>query len=306
MVNRGVVCAFSAYFLWGVFPVFWKLLHAVPSLEIVAHRILWSAAILAAILAVSGRITSTLSSVRSRRTLISVVAASLFLMTNWLVYIWAVNAGRVVETSLGYFMNPLVNVLLGVIFLRERMRIGQWLAIGVAASGVIWLTVQYGSLPWIGLTLAFSFGFYGLLKKLSKLDAIEGLSAEMGVLLPPMLLLLVYMYAQPGRIDAVAQPATFLLLMLTGVATVGPLLLFGAAARSVPLTVLGLIQYVAPTMQFLLGVLVYREPFSYQLLIGFALIWTALGIYSWEGLAHRRRHGPRPRRLVSPGSSVAT
>lgn len=288
-MNRGTIFGLGAYMLWGIFPVFWKMLHNVPPLEIVAQRVLWSALILAVILTVSGLVTSTLRALKSPRTLAAVSAASLFLMINWLVYIWAVNDERVVETSLGYFMNPLVNVLLGVLFFRERMRPWQWTAIGIAAGGVLWLTVQYGSLPWIGLTLAFSFGFYGLLKKLSPLDAIQGLSAEMALLVGPMLILLTYLYVQPGGAASATEPLTFGLLMFTGVATVGPLLLFGAAARSIPLSVLGLIQYIAPTIQFLLGVAVFREPFSYPLLVGFGLIWTALAIYTVEGLAYRRR-----------------
>ncbi len=305
-MNRGVLYGFGAYLLWGIFPIFWKLLHAVPALEIVAQRVFWSAVILTAILVSTHRVRSTFVAVRSKRTLAAIAAASVFLMTNWLVYIWAVNAGRVVDTSLGYFMNPLVNVLLGVAFFKERMRAWQWAAIGVAAGGVLWLTVQYGSLPWIGLTLAFSFGFYGLLKKLSKLDAIQGLSAEMALLLLPMAALLAYMYAQPGGADAVLNPVTIGLLMFTGVATVGPLLLFGAAARSIPLTVLGLIQYIAPTMQFLLGVLLFKEPFSAQLLIGFVLIWIALAIYTVEGLTHRHRYGIGAPQVTHAKTSVTT
>lgn len=303
-MNRGVILGFAAYLLWGIFPVFWKMLHAIPAIEIVAERVFWSSVILAGILVATHRVGSTVALLRSRRTLIAVAAASLFLMTNWLVYIWAVNAGRVVDTSLGYFMNPLVNVLLGVVFFHERLRIGQWTAIGVAAAGVLWLTIQYGSLPWIGLTLAFSFGFYGLLKKLSKLDAIQGLSAEMSLLLLPMLVLLVTIYAQPGRVDAILDPVTMGLLVFTGVATVGPLLLFGAAARSIPLTVLGLIQYIAPTMQFLLGVLLFKEPFNGVQLVGFVLIWIALALYTAEGLSHRRRSDTA--RSVTTNHSVAT
>jgi chloramphenicol-sensitive protein RarD len=177
-------------------------------------------------------------------------------------------------------------------------------SIGVAATGVVWLTVQYGSLPWIGLTLAFTFGFYGLLKKLSRLDAMEGLSAEMGLLLAPMLVLLALPYLMPDGNPVTLNPLTLVLLMLSGVATVGPLLLFGAAARSIPLTVLGLLQYIAPTMQFLLGVLVFHEPFSLQLLVGFVLIWTALAIYTLEGLARRRRYALAHRPIVPSDNSA--
>ena len=303
-MNRGVLYGLGAYLLWGILPIYWKMLHNVPAMEIVAQRVLWSTVILTVLLVATQRFRHTAAALRSGRTLVAVAAASVFLATNWLVYVWAVNAGRVVDTSLGYFMNPLVNVLLGVLFFKERLRPWQWVSIGVAATGVVWLTVQYGSLPWIGLTLAFTFGFYGLLKKLSRLDAMEGLSAEMGLLLAPMLVLLALPYLMPDGNPVTLNPLTLVLLMLSGVATVGPLLLFGAAARSIPLTVLGLLQYIAPTMQFLLGVLVFHEPFSLQLLVGFVLIWTALAIYTLEGLARRRRYALAHRPIVPSDNSA--
>jgi chloramphenicol-sensitive protein RarD len=303
-MNRGVLYGLGAYLLWGILPIYWKMLHQVPALEIVAQRVLWSTIILSVLLIATHRLGHTFTALRSGRTLAAVAAASVFLATNWLVYVWAVNAGRVVDTSLGYFMNPLVNVLLGVLFFKERLRPWQWVSIAVAATGVTWLTVQYGSLPWIGLTLAFTFGFYGLLKKLSRLDAMEGLSAEMGLLLAPMLVLLVVPYVMPSGNPVALDSFALVLLMLSGVATVGPLLLFGAAARSIPLTVLGLLQYIAPTMQFLLGVLVFHEPFSFQLLVGFVLIWIALAIYTMEGLARRRRYA-LAHRLAVPSDNSA-
>jgi chloramphenicol-sensitive protein RarD len=305
-MNRGILYGLGAYLMWGILPVFWKLLHEVSALEIVAYRVLWSSVILVGILITTQRVAPALSSLKSMRTFVAVVAASAVLMANWLVYIWAINAGHVVDTSLGYFINPLVNVLLGVIFFKERMRPWQWAAIGIATAGVLWLTIEYGSLPWIGLTLAFTFGFYGLLKKLSSLDAIEGLSAEMGMLVVPMAALLVYLYSSSGASTVVSTPTTFLLLMCTGAATVAPLLLFGAAARSIPLTVVGLLQYIAPTMQFLLGVLVFKEPFSFQLLIGFVLIWIALAIYTTESLAYRHRTRPVRTSTTHPNRSPAS
>lgn len=287
-MSRGIAYGLAAYLVWGILPVFWKLLHTVTPLEIVAHRIVWSFVLLLGVLAITGNHRAIVAAMRTPRALLPFALTGLLLMTNWLVYIWAVNSGRVIETSLGYFMNPLVNVLLGVVFLRERMRVWQWAATAMAATGVVWLTIQYGSLPWIALTVAFSFGFYGLLKKLSKLGALEGLSVEMGILLGPMILLLAFIYLQQDGFGLVAHAPTFGMLLLTGAFTVIPLLLFGLAARMIPLTVLGLIQYIAPTLQFLLGVLVFREPFSLQLLIGFILIWAALAMFTWEGLAHRR------------------
>ena len=297
MINRGVVYGLAAYLVWGVLPVFWKLLSSVSAIEIVAHRIVWSLLLLLAVKALVGYQKPVFAWRRRPGVLLRSSATGLLLMTNWLVYIWAVNQGRIVDTSLGYFMNPIVNVLLGVLILRERMRPWQWAATALAASGVVWLTFQYGTPPWIALIVAFSFGFYGLLKKMSKLDALDGLTVEMGLLAGPMIVLLAVTYSRPDSVGVVAQAPTLIFLMLTGVFTVVPLLLFGMAARSIPLTVLGLIQYVAPTLQFLLGVFVFHEPFSLALLIGFALIWAALFVFTWEGLAHRRRSAALDRQI---------
>ncbi len=277
-MNRGVLCGVAAYIMWGVFPIYWKLFDFVPPLETVAHRIIWSFPLLVVLLLLTHQFNTLRGAFSSWRSVGLIALTALLLITNWTVYIWGVNAGRIVETSLGYFMNPLVNVLLGVLFLRERLRPWQWVGIGVAASGVLWLTTQYGSLPWIGLSLAFSFGFYGLFKKLSKLDAIPGLTTEMGVLVIPALFVLGYFFRQPGGMDSVSDSSTLLLLMSTSFFTIGPLLLFGVAARLIPLTVLGLIQYIAPTLQFIIGIFIYHEPFSSQLLVGYILIWLALAL----------------------------
>ena len=210
------------------------------------------------------------------------------LFVNWSVYIWAINQNRIVETSLGYFINPLVNVLLGVFFLREQLRSGQWASIGIAALGVLYLTFGYGQLPWIALTLAFSFGFYALLRKTATLGSLDGLSIEMGILTPLMLGYLLFLTVTGSSAFTSQGPSTTILLVMTGLATTVPMLLFTMGARLVPLSVLGLLQYIAPTIQFVLGVALYQEPFSSALFAGFCVIWTALLLYAVEGMLHRR------------------
>ncbi len=293
-MNRGILYGFGAYLMWGVLPIFWKQLQSLPAFDVAAHRIIWSFALLAVIVSFVRKWDAIRQAIRKPRTLatFAIIAAILFL--NWMVYIWAINAGKIVETSLGYFINPLVNVLLGVLFLRERLRSFQWLAIAVAASGVLWLTVRYGSLPWIALTLAFTFGIYGLLKKKSSLESLEGLTLEMGILVAPVLLFLAYRYTQTDAITGFNSLRTAVLLLLTGVFTVAPLLMFGAGARRIPLSVVGLLQYIAPTIQLLIGVLMYHEPFTRDSQIGFVLIWIALALYTAEGIWRRQHRSGHP------------
>jgi chloramphenicol-sensitive protein RarD len=226
---------------------------------------------------------------RDRRIVLTFVASGLLLSVNWFTYIWAVNDGHIVETSLGYFINPLVNVLLGYVVLKERMRPAQWAAIALAAAGVLYLTLSYGSFPWIALTLAFSFGTYGLLRKTAKLNSAEGLAMETAVLFLPAAGYLLLLQSQGAGSFAGGDLSTTLLLFFAGAATSIPLLFFAAGARLIPLASLGLLQYIAPTLQFLIGVLVYDEPFGISRLIGFSIIWLALILYSAEGLAHYRR-----------------
>jgi chloramphenicol-sensitive protein RarD len=235
----------------------------------------------------------------SPRTLLMSLGSACLLSVNWLTYIWAVNAGHVVDSSLGYFIAPLVNVLFGVLFLRERLRPWQRVAIGSAAVGVLSLTVGYGAFPWIALGLAFTFSFYGLLRKVSPLGSLEGLSLETAVLSLPAVAYLVYQDTAGGAAFAHAGAATTLLLAGTGVVTALPLLLFAHAARQVTLATIGILQYIAPILQLSLGVLVYDEPFTPTRLLGFAPIWLALAIYSLEGVQHERRRrlqpAPQPR-----------
>jgi chloramphenicol-sensitive protein RarD len=289
-MNKGLVYALGAYLTWGLLPIYWKLLHVVTPLEIVSHRIVWSFVVVLAILAYRRQWQWLKPTLHDRKTLLTFVLISILITVNWGVYIWAVNAGFVVETSLGYFINPLINVVLGVFFLRERLRLWQWVAVGVAFIGVLYLTLTYGTLPWVALTLAFSFGFYGLLKKTASLNALEGFSLETAFIFGPALLYLAYLQligaGSWGQLDLTTE----LLLIFSGVITAGPLLMFAAAARRIPLSLLGLLQYLAPTMQFLLGVFVYGEPFSRSRLVGFSLIWLALIIYSTERVIEYRRH----------------
>ncbi len=225
---------------------------------------------------------------RNPRILLTFLATALLLSINWLTYIWAVNTGHVVESSLGYFINPLVNVVFGVLFLGERMRAGQWVAVGLAALGVIYLTLSLGALPWIGLTLAFSFAGYGLLRKTAQLNSLEGLALETLFLFVPALLYLFYL-ARTGAAVFGQQPSITVLLMLSGLFTAIPLLLFAAGARRISFSLVGILQYTGPTIQLLLGIFLYGEAFSLTKLIGFGLIWLALALYSGESYIQWRR-----------------
>jgi chloramphenicol-sensitive protein RarD len=289
-MNKGVVYGLGAYLMWGFFPIYFKLLHDVPAMEILGNRIIWSFILLAGIITLRAGWGYMRYKALQPRTLLIYTLASALLAVNWLVYIWGVNAGFIVETSLGYFINPLINVLFGVLFLHERLRPMQWAPVGLAGLGVLYLTVNYGQLPWIALTLAFTFGLYGLVKKTAPLGSLHGLTLETGILFLPAMLYLLWTTGS-GNASA-GETRTLLVTVLligTGVMTSVPLLMFGAAARSIDLSLLGILQYIAPTCQFLLGVLVYGEPFTLVRLVGFSLIWAALILFWVEGFVHGRR-----------------
>jgi chloramphenicol-sensitive protein RarD len=290
-MNQGILYAIGAYVTWGVFPAYWKLLHQVPALQLISHRIIWSFLFLLGFILITRQWQSFRSAISSRRILLIYFAAAILIGVNWLTYVWAVNAGFIVETSLGYFINPLLNVLLGVIFFRERLRAFQWIPVVMAAIGVIYLTVSYGRLPWIALTLAFSFGFYGLVKKMAPLGSLFGLSLETGILFLPAIGWLLYSESLGQGAFLHAGTGSDLLLIGAGVVTTVPLLMFASAAQRIPLSMLGIIQYIAPTLQFLLGVLAYKEPFTHTQLIGFGIVWVALLLFWGEGFftARRRR-----------------
>jgi chloramphenicol-sensitive protein RarD len=287
-VNKGTVYAITAYVIWGFFPLYFKFLQDVSALEIVAHRIVWSFGLLLVVLLIRNELGRLRSSISGPRFLITFLISSLLLGINWLVFVYGVNAGFIVETSLGYFINPLLSVLLGVVFLRERLRPLQWVAVGLAVIGVSYLTVNYGRLPWIALMLALSFGLYGLAKKVAPLGSFYGLTLETGMLFVPCSIYLIFLYETDMGSFVHAGGVTTVLLIFTGLITAVPLLLFGSAARQIDLSMLGLLQYIAPTLQFLIGVLIYREPFSLTTFAGFSVIWLALIILWGEGFAYQR------------------
>jgi chloramphenicol-sensitive protein RarD len=288
--TKGLLSAVSAYILWGLFPIYWKWLHHVPAGQILAHRISWSFIFLVVILTAIKDWKWLRQGLKDRRTIILFFSAAVLLSMNWFIYIWAVNSGHVVESSLGYFINPLVYVILGVFFLHEHLRKDQWIAVGLAAIGVIYLTVLYGRLPWIALSLAVTFGVYGLLKKIGALSSLRGLTLETATMFLPALAFLIFEEIIGQAAFAHISPLTTFLLILAGPVTTIPLVLFGYGAQKIPLYMLGLAQYIAPTIQFFLGVIVYNEPFSPAQLVGFVLIWAALFVYSiGEYFAWNRR-----------------
>ena len=288
-MNRGVLYGVAAFLMWGFFPIYFKALQVVPSLQIMPHRVVWTFLFVMLLILLRREWPRFRDSLRKPRVLLTYTLAAGLLAVNWLIFIYGINSGQVVETSLGYFINPLLSVALGVVFLRERLRPMQWFPVGLAALGVLYLTLQYGSLPWIALALAFSFGMYGLIKKIAPLGALHSLSLETGIIFIPALLYLLYAESQGnGSFGHLGWNAT-LLLAFAGVVTALPLLLFGLAARSIPLTMLGILQYIAPTVQFLLGIFLYQEPFTATRLVGFSIIWLALLIFTVEGLYERRK-----------------
>jgi chloramphenicol-sensitive protein RarD len=280
----GILYAAAAYILWGLFPVYFKALQNVPPSEILWHRITWAFVFLLIVLAVRRQWRWMARVVRQPKVLAGFTASAVLLSVNWYIYIWSVNNGHVVDASLGYFMNPLVSVLLGFLLLHERLRPAQWAAVALAAAGVGWLTWQAGHPPWIGLALAFSFGFYGLLRKTAALGALEGLSLETFLLFPIAFGYLVLLALNGQNAFLHASVPSKWLLVAAGPITAIPLLLFAAGARRIPMSTLGLLQYLAPSLQLLLGVWLYNEPFGGKRLLGFAVIWSALALFSLEGL----------------------
>jgi chloramphenicol-sensitive protein RarD len=285
--RRGLWFGVGAYFIWGLFPLYWRLLKPAGALEILAHRMIWSFVFVGLLLAAL-RQWSWLRTL-SRRALATLALAAVVISVNWGTFIYGVNSDRVVETSLGYFINPLISVLLGVVVLGERLRGLQWVAVGIGALAVVVLTVDYGRPPWIALTLAFSFGTYGLLKKTAGAPAAEGLAVESGLLAPLALGYVVWLESTGEATFGHVSFGHALLMIGAGVATAIPLLLFAGAANRIPLTTLGVLQYLAPLMQFAIGVLVLREPMPPARLAGFALVWLALTIFTVDGLRTHRR-----------------
>ncbi|RFB18114.1 EamA family transporter RarD [Bacillus sp. HNG] len=282
----GILYTTIAYIAWGVLPLYWKLIDYVPAFEILAHRIIWSLVFVLLVILVSKKgkqfITSLKEIVKHKLKLIGIVGSGILITINWATYIWAVNTDHIIDASLGYYINPLVSVLLGIIVLKERILFWQGISFGLAGIGVLILTIQYGSFPWVAITLALSFGFYGLTKKLAKLDSLVGLAMETMVVAPIALIYLAVL--NKGGVDSFSG-ATIdvqLLLMGAGVVTALPLLWFAAGANRIPLSVVGILQYISPTISLFLGVFLYHEHFTKVHLVTFIFIWTALLIYSFS------------------------
>ena len=295
--RRGVWIAVAAYVAWGLMPLYWHLLKVVPSMQIMAHRVVWSALLVCGWLGFKygrGWLRETLSRPRAAAML---ALSGVLIAFNWGLYIWAVNAGHVVESALGYFINPLFSVMLGVLVLHERLNRVQWLSVAIAAVGVLWLTLNYGGFPWIALALAASFGIYGLVRKLLGVPPVRGLGVESLYLLVPALAFLAWSEANgSGHLSAHADAAgwgagVIGLLVFGGVLTSLPLIGFAAAVQRIPYSLVGLLQYISPTLQLLMGVLVLGEPFGRERAIGFGFIWIALALYAGEGLWRSRRRG---------------
>ena len=285
----GPLTAALAYILWGLFPLYIKQIAEVPALQIVLHRSFWSLVFMAGLLALLRRFAWLPPVLRQPRTLAVFALSSLLLAGNWLLYVWAVNADRLLDASLGYFINPLVNVVLGYAVLHERPRPLQWAAVALAAAGVLWLAVGAGHLPWISIVLALSFGLYGLLRKTATLGAVEGLALETLLLAPLAGAGLVWLALQGQGVFGQGNWRLDGLLLLAGPFTAIPLLLFASGARRVSMATLGLLQYLGPSIQFVLGVFLYHEPLSASRAVGFVLIWAALALYSAESWRVLRR-----------------
>jgi len=301
--SRGVLYGLAAYGLWGLVPLFWNLVRSASALEILAMRMVWSL-VFAIILAVIVLPRGWLAKIATRRNLFMLAAAAVLVSVNWGVYIWAVNHDHVTETALGYYINPILSILVGVILLKERLRPYQWIAVGIAALAVIVLTIAYGKPPWVALTLAVSFGSYGLLKNLVRKGAVETLVIESAFMFAPATAYLIYLQATGGLTFGHLGWAHSLLLVAGGLVTLVPLLLFAGAATRIPLSMLGLLQYITPTTQFLLGVLYFGERMPAGRWIGFALVWIALIILSTGTLlAVRRQRGRNAATLSQQNAS---
>jgi chloramphenicol-sensitive protein RarD len=280
--GKGLLCGLFAYLIWGCFPVYFKAFGSVPAFQVVSHRIVWSVLFLLLLSFRPGRWNDIRTALTDKRSLLILVTTALLIATNWLVFIIAVGHGQVLQSSLGYFITPFVSVLLGLVFLKEQLRRLQLVALLLAAAGVITLTIQYGSIPWSALILAATFGSYGLLRKVVKTDALAGLTVETIVLAPIALAYLLYSAWRGEGAFLASGIKINLLLMSAGVVTAVPLLLFAAAARRLRLATIGFLQYITPTMHFLLAVVVYNEPFSSTHLVSFLCIWAGLVCYSWD------------------------
>ena len=286
--NRGIILALSAYIFWGLHPIYWKLLHSVPSVEIVANRVVWSFIFFSIIILFRKEWKGLIEKIKECENKTIIFAPAFLIGSNWFVYIWAVNAGFIIETSLGYFISPLISVFLGVFFLNESLRKMQWAAIGIAGTGVLVMTFLYGQFPWISLFLAGTWGTYGLLRKKSPLSSVEGLALETSILSIGCLSYLIYL-TSTGHNSFFASPLITLLLIGTGIISGLPLFIYITSARMINLSLIGVLQYIYPTLLFFDGAFIYNEPINSVKLTGFIFIWIALIIYTIEGSFYLRR-----------------
>lgn len=276
--RRGILYALLSYGTWGIFPIYWKGFGSIPILEVISHRLVWSLVILVALAAMTRQLVPCLRALRQPKLLGTLSLTALLLSVNWFLFILGVNTDRVVEASLGYFINPLFSVLLGCIFLRERLSRGQVLAVILAGIGVLYFGYHLWRVPWIALGVAASFGLYGLLRKVVPVDPLPGLVVETA-LITPVALLLIFLLASRGSMHFVDSPGLTLLFIGGGIVTAVPLLLFISAAKLLPLSAMGFLQYLAPSLQLLTGVLLFHEPFTFRHVISFGFIWVAIGIF---------------------------
>jgi chloramphenicol-sensitive protein RarD len=280
--RKGVIYGLAAYLCWGFFPVYFKSVQVVPPLEMVAHRICWSLAFLLLLVAGKGAWREMKVLLCQPKSLAALAVSTLLIATNWLVFIYAVSAGEVLQSSLGYFINPLVSVLLGYVFLGERLERVQWVSIALAFCGVLYLAASYGRVPWISLVLAASFGLYGLIRKALHVEPLVGLTVETLLLAPFALIYLIVLSQRGTGIFLASSTQLDLLIPMAGIVTAIPLLLFAAAAKRLRLATVGFLQYITPTMHFLLAVIAYGETFTHTHLVSFLLIWCGLALYSWH------------------------
>jgi chloramphenicol-sensitive protein RarD len=282
----GVLYAGFSYLLWGLLPIYWKFLGEVSADEILANRVVWSFIFMILLLALTKKLGQLKGTVKElmlhKKQLYALIIASLLISGNWFIYIWAVNSGHMIEASLGYYINPLVSVLLGIVILKEKMNVPQMISFTLALIGVLVLTLNYGSFPWVSLSLAFSFGLYGLAKKVIKVDSALGLTLETLLVTPLGLLYMAYLFTQGNQAFLTLSPKIDILLIGAGVATATPLLYFAKGAQRIPLSTLGFLQYIAPTISLMLGIFVYNEHFSKTHLLAFIFIWSALTVYSFS------------------------
>ena len=286
----GAFAALAAFSIWGFIPLYFKAVSHLPAFEILAHRIVWTVFFVGMLIIITGNFKNVHAVFANRKLLATLLLSSLQISLNWLVFIWAISHDMVLQSSLGYFINPLVNVALGLIFLKERLRLLQWVAVGLSVIGVGNLIIQHGTIPWVALTLAISFGLYGLVRKIAVVDAQTGLFVETTIILPPVLAYLIYIGIKgTGAFNPMDIQLTGL-LMMAGLMTATPLVLFAIAAKRLLLSTIGFFQYIAPTGHFLLAVFLYNEPFTDAHKVTFVLIWMALAIYTVDTLiAHRRK-----------------